>query len=226
MSILTETAIFLAAAVIAVPLFRRLGLGSVLGYLMGGIVIGPWGLRLVVEVEDILHFAEFGVVLLLFVIGLELQPTRLWVMRRSVFGLGTAQVGITAILLAAGGYVLGLSLPASLIVGFALSLSSTAFALQLLAEKRQINTRYGRAAFSVLLFQDLAVIPMLALIPLFGIEQVQFPASSVGTLWAVAKAVMAIAVVIIGGRFVLHHVLRVIAATGLPEIFKIGRAHV
>ncbi len=219
MSILTETAIFLAAAVIAVPLFRRLGLGSVLGYLMGGIVIGPWGLRLVVEVEDILHFAEFGVVLLLFVIGLELQPTRLWVMRRSVFGLGTAQVGITAILLAAGGYVLGLSLPASLIVGFALSLSSTAFALQLLAEKRQINTRYGRAAFSVLLFQDLAVIPMLALIPLFGIEQVQFPASSVGTLWAVAKAVMAIAVVIIGGRFVLHHVLRVIAATGLPEIF-------
>ncbi len=219
MSILAEAAIFLAAAVIFVPVFGRLGLGSILGYLIAGIVIGPWGLGLVVGVDDILHFAEFGVVLLLFVIGLELQPTRLWVMRKSVFGLGTAQVAITTLVLTAAGYSLGTPLSASLIAAFALSLSSTAFALQLLAEKQQINTRHGRSAFSVLLFQDLAVIPVLALLPLLGAGQSQDSGGSTETLWAVAKAALAIAAVILGGRFLLHRVLRVIAATGLPEMF-------
>jgi monovalent cation:proton antiporter-2 (CPA2) family protein len=216
MSVFTEAAIFLAAAVIAVPLFRRLGLGSVLGYLIAGIVIGPWGMRLVVEVDNILHFAEFGVVLLLFIIGLELQPARLWIMRRSIFGLGTLQVGVSTLALTVAAYAMGVPLHTALIVAFALSLSSTAFALQMLAEKNQLNTRHGRAAFSILLFQDIAVIPLLALIPLIGADG---GASGTSTLWAAAKALLAIIAVIVGGHYLLHHVLRIIAATGAPEVF-------
>jgi monovalent cation:proton antiporter-2 (CPA2) family protein len=216
MSVFAEATIFLAAAVIAVPLFRRLGLGSVLGYLTAGIVIGPWGLRLVIEVDNILHFAEFGVVLLLFIIGLELQPARLWVMRKSVFGLGTLQVGVSTLVLMATAYTMSVPLHTALIVALALSLSSTAFALQMLAEKNQLNTRHGRTAFSILLFQDMAVIPMLALIPLIGAGG---EASGMSTLWAAAKALLAITAVIVGGHFLLHHVLRVIAATGVPEVF-------
>ncbi len=216
MSVFAEAAIFLAAAVIAVPLFRRLGLGSVLGYLIAGIVIGPWGIGLVIEVDNILHFAEFGVVLLLFIIGLELQPARLWVMRKSVFGLGTLQVGLSTLVLTAAAHAMGVPLVTALIVAFALSLSSTAFALQMLAEKNQLNTRHGRAAFSVLLFQDMAVIPLLALMPLIGAGG---EASAASTLWAAVKGLAAIAAVIVGGHFLLHHVLRVIAATGVPEVF-------
>ncbi len=219
MSVFAEAAIFLAAAVIAVPVFRRLGLGSVLGYLIAGIIIGPWGLRLVIEVESILHFAEFGVVLLLFIIGLELQPTRLWVMRKSVFGLGTLQVGVSTLVLATAAYVMGVPLQSAVIIAFALSLSSTAFALQMLAEKHQLNTRHGRASFSILLFQDVAVIPVLALIPLFAVDTGQASAGSLATVWAVLKALLAITAVVVGGHFLLHHVLRVIAATGLPEVF-------
>lgn len=216
MSVFAEAAIFLAAAVTAVPLFRRLGLGSVLGYLVAGIVIGPWGMRLVIEVDNILHFAEFGVVLLLFIIGLELQPARLWVMRKSVFGLGTLQVVVSALILTAAAYVMGVPLRTAFIVAFALSLSSTAFALQMLAEKNQLNTRHGRSAFSILLFQDMAVIPLLALMPLMGAGG---EASGASTLWAAAKALLAITAVIVGGHFLLHHVLRIVAATGVPEVF-------
>ncbi len=216
MSVFAEAAIFLAAAVIAVPLFRRLGLGSVLGYLTAGVVIGPWGMQLVIEVDNILHFAEFGVVLLLFIIGLELQPARLWVMRKSVFGLGALQVGVSVLVLAAAAYAMGVPVRTALIVAFALSLSSTAFALQMLAEKNQLNTRHGRAAFSILLFQDMAVIPLLALMPLIGTGG---EASGASTLWAAAKALLAITAVIVGGHFLLHHVLRIIAATGVPEVF-------
>ncbi len=216
MSVFAEAAIFLAAAVIAVPLFRRLGLGSVLGYLIAGIVIGPWGLQLVIEVDNILHFAEFGVVLLLFIIGLELQPARLWVMRKSVFGLGTLQVAVSTLILATAAHAMGVPVLTAVIVAFALSLSSTAFALQMLAEKHQLNTRHGRAAFSILLFQDMAVIPLLALMPLMGAGA---EASGASTLWATAKALLAITAVIVGGHFLLHHVLRVIAATGVPEVF-------
>jgi glutathione-regulated potassium-efflux system ancillary protein KefC len=135
MSFLSQALVFLAAAVVSVPLFKRLGLGSVLGYLAAGMVIGPFGLRLISDVESILHFAELGVVLLLFIIGLELQPSRLWELRRSVFGLGGLQVVGTGALLAGVGLLLGLKLPTALIAGLGLSLSSTAFALQLLAEK-------------------------------------------------------------------------------------------
>ena len=146
MSLLGQTAIFLGAAVLAVPLSKRAGLGSVLGYLAAGAAIGPSILGLIYDVEAILHFAEFGVVLLLFVIGLELQPGRLWVMRRSVFGLGGAQVLITAALMALAGILLGLPLAAAVVAGLALALSSTAFALQILAERSQLTTRHGRAA--------------------------------------------------------------------------------
>ena len=144
MSVLHQAAVFLGAAVVAVPLSKRLGLGSVLGYLAAGIMLGPWVLALFSDVESILHGAEIGVVLLLFVIGLELQPRRLWVMRRSVFGLGGAQVLVSAVLIAGGCMALGLPASAAIAVGLALSLSSTAFALQTLAERGELEAPPGR----------------------------------------------------------------------------------
>ena len=217
MSLLVEAAVFLAAAVIAVPLFKRLGLGAVLGYLAAGVVIGPWALGLVSDVDHILHFAEFGVVLLLFVIGLELQPARLWTMRRSVFGLGGAQVFVTAALLSVAGYALGLGPTAAGVVGLSLSLSSTAFALQTLAEKNQLTTRHGRTAFSILLLQDLAVIPMLAIVPLLGLKATG-PLDSSGVIAAVQTVAIVLAVAV-GGRYLLRPLLRVVAATGTREVF-------
>ncbi|MGB6907357.1 MAG: cation:proton antiporter, partial [Methyloceanibacter sp.] len=156
---LIQVAVFLAAAAIAAPLGRFLRLGSVLGYLAAGVVIGPFGIGLIYslyDVENILHFAEFGVVLLLFVIGLELRPIRLWSMRSAIFGLGSTQLIITSAVLAAIGLMVGLTTRQALFVGLAMSLSSTAFALQLLEEKGELTTRHGRLAFSILLFQDLA----------------------------------------------------------------------
>ena len=211
MSLLAQTAIFLAAAVIAVPLFKRLGLGSVLGYLAAGAAIGPWGLRLVSDVESILHFGEFGVVLLLFLIGLELQPSRLWTMRRPVFGLGGSQVVLTTSLLAAFAYGFGLPWQGALSIGLALSLSSTAFALQIMAEKRHLTTRYGRTAFSMLLFQDIAAIPIIALVPLLG------GAALGGSKVWIDGAI--IAGVIVVGRYLLRYVLRLVAASAVREIF-------
>jgi glutathione-regulated potassium-efflux system ancillary protein KefC/glutathione-regulated potassium-efflux system protein KefB len=216
MSLLSQTAIFLAAAVIMVPLFRRLKLGAVLGYLTAGLVIGPWGLRLVTEVESILHFAELGVVLLLFIIGLELQPSRLWVLRRSVFGLGAVQVAATAAVFGAVAWGVGLSPAAALVLGIGLSMNSTAFVLQALAERRELTARHGRAAFSISLFQDLAVIPMLAVIPLLAKGESAFNASA----WlAVAQALAVIIAVVAGGRYLLRPVLRVIAGSQIQEIF-------
>jgi glutathione-regulated potassium-efflux system ancillary protein KefC/glutathione-regulated potassium-efflux system protein KefB len=217
MSLLGQSAIFLGAAVLAVPLFKRLGLGSVLGYLAAGIVIGPWVLGLIGDVESILHFAEFGVVLLLFLIGLELQPSRLWVMRKSVFGLGGAQVLLTGAALAVAGVLWGLSLATAVVAGLGLALSSTAFALQILAEKNQLTTRHGRAAFSILLFQDLAVIPILALVPLFGPD----PEGLTGR-GALVNAVTVIAVlagIVVIGRYLLRQLLRLVARTRLREVF-------
>src|ERR1041385_3152278 len=151
---LSQTAVLLGAAVLAVSLFRLLRLSSILGYVAAGMVIGPWGLRLVSDVPSIMSFAEFGIVLLLFIIGLELQPTRLWVMRRNVFGLGAAQVISCAVLLGlVGWWQLGLQLAPALLVGFGLSLSSTPLVLQLLAERAQLKSPHGRAAFGILLFQ-------------------------------------------------------------------------
>jgi glutathione-regulated potassium-efflux system ancillary protein KefC/glutathione-regulated potassium-efflux system protein KefB len=217
MSLLGQTAIFLGAAVLAVPLSKRAGLGSVLGYLAAGAVIGPALLGLVSDVDAILHFAEFGVVLLLFIIGLELQPGRLWVMRRPVFALGGAQVLITAALLILGGVVLGLPLTASVVAGLALALSSTAFALQILAERNQLTTRYGRMAFSILLFQDLAAIPVLALVPLLGATAQGAAAGS--AVLSVLKVAAVLAGVVVGGHVLLRHAFRIAARTRVREVF-------
>jgi len=217
MSILNQAAVFLGAAVVAVPLSKKLGLGSVLGYLAGGIVLGPWGLALVEDVETILHGAEFGVVLLLFIIGLELQPKRLWVMRRQVFGLGGSQVLLTAVLIAGVGVALGLPAAAAIAVGLALSLSSTAFALQTLAERGELSARHGRRAFAILLFQDMAAIPMIALIPLLVAGG---DSGAPGDGWMDALKVVAVfATVILGGHYLLRHVLRALAKLGVHEIF-------
>jgi monovalent cation:proton antiporter-2 (CPA2) family protein len=215
---LADLSLFLLAAVIAVPVFKRLGLGSVLGYLAAGLVIGPWGLGLIANVEDILHFSEFGVVLLLFVIGLELQPSRLWRLRSAVFGLGGAQVLVTAALIAGIAVALQASAAAAIVAGFGLSMSSTAFVLQMLGERKELTDRHGRAAFAILLFQDLSVIPFLALLPFLAAHgaTVHDP----HRFWIGAlKAAAALGVVVFLGRYLLRPLLRVLAATQVPEIF-------
>jgi glutathione-regulated potassium-efflux system protein KefB len=212
---LQEALIFLAATVVAVPLFKRLGLGSVLGYLTAGVVIGPFGLKAVGEVESVLHFAELGVVLLLFIIGLELEPSRLWKLRRAVFGLGSLQVAATSVVLAGAGMAFGLGWRAALIAGFGLSLSSTAFALQLLGEKRELASPHGQAAFGILLFQDLAVIPMLAVLPMLGAGGQHSETSWLGML----KVVGVLVGVVVLGRYVVRAMFRVVAAAHSQELF-------
>lgn len=168
MGILALTILFLISAVIIVPISHRLSLGTVLGYLLAGILIGPFGFKFIEDVESILHFSEFGVIFLMFVIGLELQPSRLWILRRSVFGLGFAQVALTTVCVFALGRFFGLNWQTSLVLGLGLSMSSTALVLQSLAERNQLSSQHGRDSFSILLFQDLAVIPILALLPVLG----------------------------------------------------------
>jgi glutathione-regulated potassium-efflux system ancillary protein KefC/glutathione-regulated potassium-efflux system protein KefB len=213
-SLLQEAIIYLVAAIVAVPLSKRLGFGSVLGYLAAGIIIGPFGFRLIRDPEHILHFAELGVVFLLFIIGLELQPSRLWVLRRMVFGLGSAQVVASTIVIGLLAWLSGFGLKAASVAGVILALSSTAFVLQLLAEKRQLTTMHGRAAFSILLFQDLAVIPLIAFLPLVG-SGVSAGMQSLDLLIMLGV----IAGLIIGGRYLLRPLLRLVARTNLPEIF-------
>lgn len=208
-------AVFLISAVIAVPLFKRLGLGSVLGYLAAGSLLGPWGLRVMTDVKSVLGFSEFGVVLLLFVIGLELQPSRLWSMRKAVFGLGSAQLLGTAFILALIGLALGYPFSVSLVAGLGLSLSSTAFTLQSLAEKNSLNTTYGRASFAILLFQDLAVIPLLSFVPLMGSDTVM----TGSPFWSVAKVVGVVVLLMIGGRYLLRPALRAVASANIKEVF-------
>jgi monovalent cation:proton antiporter-2 (CPA2) family protein len=216
---LAQTAVLLAAAVLAVSLFRLLNLSSILGYVAAGLVIGPWGLRLIHDIGNITKIAEFGVVLLLFIIGLELQPTRLWVMRRLVFGLGAAQVVLCTVLLGAAGLLAGLPLETAAIVGFGLSLSSTPLVLQVLAERGQLKTQHGRSAFGILLFQDLAVLPVLAILPL--ISHTAHSTQTVhGALWPILlKLVAVMAVVIIGGRLLLRPALRIVARVRVTEVF-------
>ena len=216
---LAQTAVLLAAAVLAVSLFRLLNLSSILGYVAAGLVIGPWGLRLIHDIGNITKIAEFGVVLLLFIIGLELQPTRLWVMRRLVFGLGAAQVVLCTVLLGAAGLLVGLPLETAAIVGFGLSLSSTPLVLQVLAEQGQLKTQHGRSAFGILLFQDLAVLPVLAILPL--ISHTAHSTQTVhGALWPILlKLVAVMAVVIIGGRLLLRPALRIVARVRVTEVF-------
>jgi glutathione-regulated potassium-efflux system ancillary protein KefC/glutathione-regulated potassium-efflux system protein KefB len=218
MSLLAQMAIFLAAAVIAIPIFRRFKLGSVLGYLAAGIIIGPACFGFISRIDTTLHIAEFGIVLLMFVIGLELQPSRLWVLRKPIFGLGLAQVVLTTAALGAAAYF-GFEQPwqSSLIIGFGLSMSSTALALQLLAERGQLNSQHGRSAFSILLFQDIAVLPALALLPLLGVAAAK--ASAPSGIWLVVKLAAVLAVVVVGGRYVLRPMLRIVAETRVTEAF-------
>jgi CPA2 family monovalent cation:H+ antiporter-2/glutathione-regulated potassium-efflux system protein KefB len=215
-SLLHIATLFLGASVIAVVLFKRLGLGSVLGYLAAGAVIGPFGLGLISDPETVLHFAEFGVVLLLFIIGLELRPKRLWVMRREIFGLGLAQVVITGALLTGVLMFSGLSFPTALVAGSGLALSSTAFALQILEERGALNTPYGTTAFSILLFQDLAIVPLLAMVAFLapGAE-----GETAGGWLPVAKTVGAVVGVVLIGRYLLTPAFRIVALTRANEIF-------
>ena len=215
-SFLADAAVYLGAAVLAVPLFKQLKLGSVLGYLAAGAVIGPSLLGIIDDPESVLHFAEFGVVLLLFVIGLELKPQRLWAMRREIFGLGLAQVVVTGAALAGLGLLAGLPLGPALVAGYALALSSTAFALQILDERGAMNSRYGNLSFAILLFQDLAIVPLLALIPILAPAQ----EAAAGFDWLGAgKAVGAIAGVLLVGHYLLNPFFRIIALTRASELF-------
>jgi monovalent cation:proton antiporter-2 (CPA2) family protein len=218
MSLLAQIAIFLAAAVIAIPVFRRFKLGSVLGYLAAGIIIGPACFGLISRIDTTLHIAEFGIVLLMFVIGLELQPSRLWVLRKPIFGLGTGQVVLTSLLIGSAAYFgFAQTWQSSLVIGFGLSMSSTALALQLLAERGQLNSQYGRSAFSILLFQDIAVMPALALLPLLALAAAR-PSAPSG-FWLVLKLAGVLAAVIIGGRYILRPMLRIVAETRVTEAF-------
>lgn len=211
-----DTVVFLTAAVIAVPVFRKLGLGALLGYLGTGIVIGPSVLGLISDVEAILHFAEFGVVLLLFIIGLELMPARLWALRRPIFGLGTAQVAISAVLIGLASYAVGYSVQTAVVIGLVLALSSTAFAVQTLADRGELRTQHGRAAFSILLFQDLAVIPLLAVLPWIAdaprlAEDGAAEAALADTDYlSIGFSIVTIVLIIVVGRKLLRPLLRVV----------------
>ena len=165
MDLLTEAFIFLAAGVIAVPIASRFGLGSVLGYLIAGALIGPFALKLITDTVHIMHFAEFGVVMMLFLVGLELQPQVLWRMRKPILGLGGLQVILTTAAITAAAMVLGLDWQTALAIGLILSLSSTAIVLQILGEKKLMKSETGKSSFAVLLFQDIAVIPIIAILP-------------------------------------------------------------
>jgi monovalent cation:proton antiporter-2 (CPA2) family protein len=215
MNFLPQVLVFLLAACVAVPLSRKSGFGSVLGYLIAGVAIGPWGLKLITGVSALLNFSEIGVVLLLFIIGLELQPSRLWALRRTVFGMGSVQVVVSTALLTLAARAFGLGWLPALIAGFGLSLSSTAFILQMLAEKKQLTDHHGRAAFGILLFQDIAAIPVLAALKVVHggapLHHAHF-FISVGVIVAVVAALLT------GGRYLLRPVFRFVMQFGNPEI--------
>ncbi len=213
LSLYGEALLLLGGAVIAAPLFKRIGLGTVLGYLAAGIAIGPVA-RLIVDGEEILHVAELGVVLLLFIIGLELKPARLWNLRRDIFGMGFAQVLISGLALSTLAMAFGMTRSAALVAGFGLALSSTAFALQILEERGELSRKYGQASFAILLFQDLAIVPLLALIPLLapgGDEAMAFGLADF------AVAIAAIAGLVAVGRYVLNPLFHVISTSGARE---------
>ena len=215
-SFLLDAAIYLLAAIVFVPTAARLGLGPVIGYLIAGCVIGPFGIGLIRDVDAIFGFAEFGVVLMLFVIGLELDPERLWGMRRSVFVGGALQMVACGTVLTAGALLAGLSAPAASLAGFSLALSSTAIAVQTMADRRVLTAPMGRAAFGVLLFQDLAAIPLIGIVPLLSAA----PTAEASLPWlGVAKVTGAVVAVIAAGRFAVRPVLRAVARTHLRDVF-------
>jgi glutathione-regulated potassium-efflux system ancillary protein KefC len=213
---LTGTLVYLAAAVLAVPLAKYLGLGSIIGYLAGGILIGPWGLKFVTNPQDMLHFSEFGVVLMLFLVGLELEPKRLWALRKPIFGWGSVQLFGSAALMLGIAVSCGLDWRIALVAALGLAMSSTAIGLGVLNERSLMNTTSGQGVLSVSLLQDVAAIPILALLPLLAAGQ----AHTEGSGWVgAAKAIGVIAVIVLGGRLLIRPALRWIANSRTPEIF-------
>ena len=217
---LVQVTLFLAAAVIGVPLLKRLGLSSVLGYIVAGAAIGPWVLNLAGDVEGVRYYAEIGIVLLLFLIVLEVLPARLWELRRAVFGLGAAQVAATGAVLGLAAWALGVSPGAAAIIGFGLALSSTAIGLQILIEKKQLSTPQGRAGFAVLLFQDLAVIPLLAVLPVLAEGRTGAVHAAGG--FSPLVTIILLAAVVAAGRYLLRPYFRVLADAGSREVFLAG----
>jgi len=210
---LRQALIYLGAGVIAVPIFTRLGAGSVLGYLAAGMVIGPWGLRLITDAHTVLDIAELGIVLLLFLVGLELNAQRVWSLRRAIFGLGSVQLAITTAAVTAIAVAFGLPLKLGLIAGMGFAMSSTAIGLNILTERNLLPTPGGQASFAVLLFQDLAVIPLLLVLGFLGGEAESFH-------WIdAAKAIGFVVALIATGRLLVRPALRYIAGTGLREVF-------
>ena len=214
---LLDIIILLIAAVIAVPVFEAIKMGAVPGFLIAGVIVGPSGLGLIDNIEEITHLAEIGVVLLLFVIGIELKPAQLWLMRKYVFGTGTMQVLLSGGLLAVLCLVLfQIPLRPALLIGPTLALSSTAFVLQILTEQKLFLSKYGRTSFAILLFQDIAVVPLLALVPLLAMPDLSI-GEDIG--YALLESVLILGLVILSGRYLLHPVLHRVAQTGSPEIF-------
>jgi CPA2 family monovalent cation:H+ antiporter-2 len=228
---LYQALVYISAAVICVPVARRLGMGSVLGYLAAGIIIGPSVLGFIgKEGQDIMHFAEFGVVMMLFLVGLELEPAHFWKMRRHIVGLGSLQLFATALVLSAGLFIIGFTWQAAIAAGLALSMSSTAIVLQTLKEKGLNSTEAGRSSFSVLLFQDIAVVPILALLPFLALQpgissQDNHTLTVLENLpvWLQACSVLcSILAVVLIGRYVIVPFMRVVAGTGLRELCVAG----
>ncbi|KQT41379.1 MULTISPECIES: monovalent cation:proton antiporter-2 (CPA2) family protein [unclassified Methylophilus] len=212
---LVQAAIYLSAALILVPIFKRLGLGSVLGYLIAGILIGPYAMKLIADPEHVLHFAEFGVVLMLFLIGLELESQKVWELRKLLFGLGGMQVTLTILVVTVIAHTLRFSWSESIIIGMGVAMSSTAIGLTALIEKKQLHTSGGQAAFATLLFQDLSVIPLFMLLAFLAPDR----SASSFDLLAVTKAIAVIVAIVLASRTVLRPIMRAIAQTGVREIF-------
>ena len=213
---LTGSLVYLAAAVLAVPIAKALGLGSIIGYLAAGILIGPWGLKFVTDPQDMLHFAEFGVVLMLFLVGLELEPRRLWALRRPIFGWGSVQLFGSAALMCGAAVLLGVDWRLALVAALGLAMSSTAIGLGVMAERNLMATTSGQSVLSVMLLQDVAAIPILALVPLLAVSAEH---AQGGGWFGAAKAVGVIALIVLGGRLLLRPALRWIARSKTPEIF-------
>ena len=213
---ITSSLVYLGAAVLAVPLARLLGLGSIIGYLAAGIAIGPFGLAFVTDAQDMLHFAEFGVVLMLFLVGLELEPRRLWAMRRPIFGWGSVQLFGSAALMLGVALALGVDWRLAVVAALGLALSSTAIGLSVLNERNLMGTSSGQSVLAVALLQDIAAIPILALVPLLAVSGA---AAEGGGWWGAAKAVGVIVAIVFGGRLLLRPALRWIARSDTPEIF-------
>ncbi len=212
---LLQAVIYLSSAILIVPIFKRLGLGSVLGYLLAGILIGPYALKLISDPEHVLHFAEFGVVLMLFLIGLELESQTVWELRKILFGLGGLQVTSTMALVTVAAHMLNLSWPIAIVIGMGVAMSSTAIGLTSLTEKKQLATPGGQASFATLLFQDLSVIPLFMILAFIAPNDAQ----SGFDAWAIAKAIGMIVIIIFASRTLLRPIMRIVAQTGVREIF-------